>query len=383
MIQETKIILESIAEFHEEGSCYYVLNGSDNKVWLLPAADVRRGLEIYSASSLKGIILKKFLPWTIKIPFVRRFLAIEKVYLSLKQDVKKVLDEVSPEPLLSMYLGNTKYPQNRKVIIQIFNKSKVLGYAKFGSERIVLDAFDKEANALYFLERNRIQGTPKVLWSGKVGQVGGFIQSTNRKGGEQTVYTLEREHWDFLKQIQDVTGKEIDFSASSYRRIIRSFGAALVKTDWKCKDMLWGCIENMERYYSEHKFTVCFSHGDFTPWNMCYHQNDLFVFDFEYAQYDFPVAMDVFHYLTQVGILTKNADAEEIFQSIMDYAGQLQLFVEDIRFAYIQYLLYIIAFYHERMGEQMTEDERSCRIWIRLIELCLTDGLENERSKGL
>ena len=53
---------------------------------------------------------------------------------------------------------------------------------------------------------------PKVLWSGKMGQFGGFIQSTNRKGGEQTIYALEKEHWAFLKQIKDVTGKEIDFS---------------------------------------------------------------------------------------------------------------------------------------------------------------------------
>ena len=74
---------------------------------------------------------------------------------------------------------------------------------------------------------------------------------------------------------------------------------------------------------------------------------------------------------------------EEIFQNVMDYAGQLQMFVEDIKLSYIQYLLYVMTFYHKRMGEQMTEDERSCRIWIRLIELCLTDDLENERNKEL
>ena len=337
-------------------------------------------MEIYSASSLKGVILKKFLPWMIKISLVRRFLAIEKVNLSLKQDVKKVLDEISPESLLSMYLGNTKYPQNRKVIIQIFDKSKILGYAKFGLEKIVVNAFNKEANTLLFLERNGIHGIPKVLWLGKAGHIGGFIQSTNRKGGEQTVYTLKREHWDFLKQIKNLTGKEIDFSVSSYRKILCSFDAALVKTDWKCKDMLRGCIERIEHYYSKHKLEVSFCHGDFTPWNVCYHQDDLFVFDFEYAQEDFPIAMDVFHYLTQVGILTKNADAEAIFQNIMDHVEQLQMFVEDIKFSYIQYLLYIIAFYYKRMGEQMTEDERSCKIWIRLIELCLADELENERN---
>ena len=127
MIHETKKILEFITENHEEGNCYYVLNGSDNKVWLLPLADVCRGLEIYSASSLRGIILKKLLPWMIKIPFIRRFLAIGKINLSIKQDMRRVIEEISPEPLLSMYLGDTRYPQNRKIIIQIFNKSKVLG----------------------------------------------------------------------------------------------------------------------------------------------------------------------------------------------------------------------------------------------------------------
>ncbi len=52
------------------------------------------------------------------------------------------------------------------------------------------------------------------------------------------------------------------------------------------------------------------------------------------------------------------------------------MFVKDIKFAYIQYLLYIIAFYYERMGEKLTEDEKSCRIWIRLIELCMEDDFE-------
>lgn len=383
MIQETATILESIVEIDEKGNDYYILNGSDNKVWLLPSADVRKGLEIYGASSLKGVLLKTFLPWIIKMSFIQKSLAIENVCLSLKQNVKEILDEISPEYLLSMYLGNTEYAQNRKVIIQVFNGCKIFGYAKFGLEQIVLDSFGREINTLLYLESNGIRGIPKVLWSGKIGQFGGFIQSTNRKGGEQTIYALEKEHWAFLKQIKDVTGKEIDFSSSSYRKIVRSFGTAVSETNWKCKDMLLECIENMERYYGEHKLAVSFYHGDFTPWNVCYKKSDLFVFDFEYAQKDFPIAMDAFHYMTQVGILAKSMSAEEIFQNVMNHAGQLSLFVKDIKFAYIQYLLYIIAFYYERMGEKLTEDEKSCRIWIRLIELCMEDDLKNERKNRL
>ena len=121
MIQETATILESIVEIDEKGNDYYILNGSDNKVWLLPSADVRKGLEIYGASSLKGVLLKTFLPWIIKMSFIQKSLAIENVCLSLKQNVKEILDEISPEYLLSMYLGNTEYAQNRKVIIQVFN----------------------------------------------------------------------------------------------------------------------------------------------------------------------------------------------------------------------------------------------------------------------
>lgn len=380
MIQETKYILESIAEFYKDGSNYYILNGGDNKVWLLPLANVRRGMEIYTASSLKGVILKILLPWTIKIPFVQWFLSIEKIHLSLKQDVQSVLDGICSEPVLSMYMGNAMYPQNRKVIVQIANNSKVLGYAKFGLEEIILVTFCKEVNTLKLLEHKGIQGIPRVLWSGKVGQVEGFIQSTNRKGGEQTIYTLKNEHWDFLKKLKDATRKEVDYASSSYSNIMHSFGETLIDTEWRCKDMLLGCIERIDRHYTEHKFLVCFSHGDFTPWNVCYNKGDLFVFDFEYAQEDFPIAMDVFHYVTQVGILVKNADAEEIFQDVMNYSGQLKEFVEDIKFSYIQYLLYIIAFYYNRMGNQLSEDERSCKIWIKLIELCFIDGLKKERS---
>ena len=89
---------------------------------------------------------------------------------------------------------------NRKVIIQIFNGCRIFGYAKFGLEQIVLDSFDKEVDTLLYLGNNGIHGIQKVLWSGKIGQLGGFIQSTNRKGGEQTIYTLEKEHWDERKE---------------------------------------------------------------------------------------------------------------------------------------------------------------------------------------
>lgn len=383
MIQETATILEFIVEINEKGRYYYILSGSDNKVWLLPSTDVRKGLEIYGAGSRKGVLLKTILPWIIKMPIIPKLLAIEKVGLSLKQNVKEILNEVSPEYLLSIYLGNTEYVQNRKVIIQIFNGCRIFGYAKFGLEQIILDSFNKEVDTLLYLGNNGIRGIPKVLWSGKIGQLGGFIQSTNRKGGEQTIYTLEKEHWDFLKQIKSATGKEIDFLSSSYRKVVRSFGMTVSESNWKCKDMLLECIENMERYYGEHKLAVSFYHGDFTPWNVCYKKSDLFVFDFEYAQKDFPVAMDAFHYITQVGILAKNMRAEEIFQNVMNHAEQLLLFVKDIKFAYIQYLLYIIAFYYKRMGEKLTENERSCQVWIRLIELCIVDDLDKERKNRL
>ena len=124
MIQETATILEAIVEINEKGSYYYILSGSDNKVWLLPSIDVREGLEIYGTGSRKGVLLKTILPWIIKMPIIQKLLAIEKVGLSLKQNVKEILDEVSPEYLLSIYLVNTEYVHNKKLL---FKFSRVVG----------------------------------------------------------------------------------------------------------------------------------------------------------------------------------------------------------------------------------------------------------------
>jgi Phosphotransferase enzyme family len=110
-------------------------------------------------------------------------------------------------------------------------------------------------------------------------------------------------------------------------------------------------------------------HGDFAPWNMRVHQGNLFVFDWESADWGAPNLWDQFHFLAQTECLLK---VNHETQDDADVRGQH-------RALYLLYLLNSAAQLKEEEAEQLTIDYREKQI-LRYVSGS-ADGMRNGRIR--
>ena len=68
-------------------------------------------------------------------------------------------------------------------------------------------------------------------------------------------------------------------------------------------------IENTNEFMSTE---MCFSHGDFTPWNMFEEDHKLNIYDWELSSPLRPLAFDAFHFIIQQGILVERKSWKDI-----------------------------------------------------------------------
>ncbi|MGH9773802.1 MAG: hypothetical protein ACRD50_02520 [Candidatus Acidiferrales bacterium] len=86
-----------------------------------------------------------------------------------------------------------------------------------------------------------------------------------------------------------------------------------------------------------------FTHGDFAPWNTCIRNGKLFVFDWESANWELPLAWDLFHFETQVEcLLGKKGSAE----------ARHGLRVEKQKYLFVLYLLHSVCDFVEEAGSE-------------------------------
>ncbi len=381
MISVTKEVLEDVLEVCDEGDTFFVVeNRNNNKTWLLPREDVKCGLQIYQPTSFKGKAMKMFLAHCVKTDALLHLLKIKKGRYALKENVREAIQNTfcvqTDSFQYSVYIGDTKFAENRKAILQISANRKLKGYMKITREEVVKQAFLSEVNALRRLKSQGIRSIPEVLWEGDIGNRYCFIQSTEKEGNEPVVRTLTQQHWNFLDELYSQTSHDIDFIGSDYCKLLDDFYAIMQRSNWQSKQFICDVINLLKMKFSGKKIQAAFIHGDFTPWNICVKPDRVFVFDFEYSKQDFPAGFDAFHFITQVGALSFRQTGDEIFQTFKKQEKEHAMRIENPTLYYLCYLLYIMSFYYRRYGESFSENERVCVVWMEIIQQCLHDLIE-------
>ena len=130
-------------------------------------------------------------------------------------------------------------------------------------------------------------------------------------------------------------------------------------------------------YFSNKDVTFSFCHADLTPWNMYVERGLLFVFDLEYAKRTYPPYLDCFHFFTQTAIFEKHLDADGIWSLYQQEKQMFTYLFQDIDFAYLCYLLSVVAHYTKREKGVFNGDvKRNMRIWQSLITYISKTGKE-------
>ena len=132
-------------------------------------------------------------------------------------------------------------------------------------------------------------------------------------------------------------------------------------------------ILSVRKYYGNKEVEFSVYHGDFTPWNMFLEKGELFVFDFEYAKRTYPPFMDWFHYITQIGIIEKQFNAEKLFQFYLKQQKTVSDSIENINNIYLQYLLSVFSLYISITDGKLSHNDRSYICWIHIIKKLIND----------
>lgn len=370
MEQYTEELLRLVFKPQKKGAVYYRLFIRDEKCLILPEKEMRRGLNLYHPSSFAGRAFKRIIPYLKQITASNHFFCLEQMTLQLDEAFQKSISSTGcSDTCISASIGDVSILDNRKMVVQIYDKEKIYAYGKYTVNETVFRRFQTESENLEYLSGLGIEGIPRVLYCGRFCTDGmAFLQTTERTGDEKNVYSLDNRHLSFLKEVHAKTECALNVEESDYRQIIETFESELEKTDWKNKHVWSSCLCLIKELCRRQKLNCSFFHGDFTPWNICCKQDHIFVFDFEYAKRKFPIWADAFHFYTQSMILKRKWRPERI---ILEYEKN-RLFWENLLdnpdFYYLLYLFYQTWFYIVRTDGKLSENDRSVKTWTKLAE---------------
>lgn len=350
---------------------YVIVSNSDNKVWIMPCKNMKVGINLYQPSALKGKVFKEFIPYIYKNKLIRKKIGIEIISLLLEECFINKMESIfgMKELEYSFFLGTPSIHQ--KVTIQIFKENKILGYCKVSNNSEVVKLFNTEKDILDYLYANQVNNVPKCLFTGNLtSDTSIFVQSTIKSCKAKSTQELNNKHIDFLKEMEHKTKIYCTYEESDYKKSIDELKRYIeIFKDYSDKKVILDAITIVEDIVCNQPYFSMY-HNDFTPWNMFFEKENLFVFDFEYAKKTYPPLIDIFHFYTQVAIYVKKKTATEIYQNFNDdfMNGKFKgLFSNPIQY-YMYYLLDIISLYISRdKGQISTNIEHNIKIWIELL----------------
>lgn len=304
----------------------------DGKQWLIPLRNMAIGLEIYEPSGIKGKILKKCLPVVTRFGVNKGFRQFDFCNVELEGELKTLLDSIYQHYEFSIFCGTPSTDQ--KLTIQIFSSREILGYCKIGTSERVHELFKHERDILEILHDCNINHVPRckgVFDLDKATRV--FIQTTEKKPSAKIEHNFGPKQKAFLDMLFERTRKDIAFEKTDYYSSILFLkqNIKLLKQEYQ-KVVTQAVDALLSKYKGQHVlWGMC--HRDFTPWNTCMVDDQLFVFDFEYALRYAPPEIDRWHFFVQTLYYEKKLDPNEIAHEFLkkhsDKKNDFELYLLD------------------------------------------------------
>lgn len=336
------------------------------KTWVMPENAIEGAMDMYQPSSRGGRTIKKSIIKKQKTPFYVRGSKAIKNKIELDKDIKKQLQELLDisDFYVATYMGELWTPQNDKAVLQIYSNDEIYAYVKVTTNAKNAERFEKEANALRALREVGIECVPRVIGLDINSEVKMFAQSTDKPMGQGVKLEFNEQILDTVKDIVEKTKKNIDYKDSDFCKSVEYLKTQMSVFDEEQQPIVNEAIKKIES--TDIKFA--FSHGDFTPWNIYYVDDEIRLFDLEYYSDSMPEYVDVFHYLSQTTLLGKRYTAQ---CAMREYEHQLDLlkeYVVDPKSTFICYLVWIISFYIQRADQNIDRIREALNVWVEMLE---------------
>ena len=169
-----------------------------------------------------------------------------------------------------------------------------------------------------------------------------LIQSTRKTLRSKVVHEWVALQENFLKRLYVATAKEILWEESDVAQALRDLREHV---DWLPDGVDGDVVARridavMERMAGKRVMYGAY-HGDFTPWNMFVEGGELFVFDWEYAGWTYPMGLDRYHFWMQTAMFEKHWGVEELKRYMGSEEGKwidremLEMYVLDVMSKYV------------------------------------------------
>lgn len=207
--------------------------------------------------------------------------------------------ELLPQPAHCSLFTGTAGP-HRKSVVQVMDaQGAIKAFAKIACAPLTQSLLTHEAMVLGQLSAVHLRsaGLPAVLAVGEFRGATILVTDTVKDAGTRSPARLLQAHLDFLHEL---SVRMPVGSAQGVDVLLDDLHARMARVQ-DGLELAWRnrLAEVLVRIEDQRPVIAPagFSHGDFTPWNCFLHDEGLFVFDWEYAGYEFPADYDLIHFL--------------------------------------------------------------------------------------
>ena len=343
----------SLNSSRENKKRYITFSNQDGKKWSIPMHQLDAGLEIYEPSSRRGHLLKQFLPLFARTKILPGVLHASFTDLFVHRKLTELIDwYFGTGWQCSVFWGTPCVDQ--KITLQIYIGEKILGYCKIGNSDRVKELFLHEKKILDLLEQRRIRHVPRCLAVRQIlGEFWILIQTTEKKKGSEEEHQYHERQNAFLERLYEGTKSKLLFERTDYCASLNFLEQNLRRVPQEYRRSTSEALKEVYNIYKGQTVEWGVCHRDFTPWNTCISDGQLFVFDFEYALLQAPKGLDRWHFFVQTKIFEEKCDETELLNAYWELPDRVQSEEQ-----FICYLLDIISLYLQRGKE---EDLRTVR----------------------
>lgn len=315
-----------------EKAAFVSFTNRDGKQWLIPRKNMPIGLEIYEPSGIKGKILKKCLPLVTHFRVSKGIGQFNFCNVELTGKLKALLDSIYQNYEFSIFGGTPSTDQ--KVTIQIFRDKEILGYCKIGASKRTHKLFKHERDILEILDNSNMNHVPRCRGVFDLDYaISAFIQTTEKNPGTKIEHEFGTKQKAFLDMLFERTREDIAFEETDYYSSILFLQQNIKLLQKEYQQVVAQAVESLLSKYIGRRVLWGVCHRDFTPWNTCTVNNQLFVFDFEYALRYAPPEIDKWHFFVQTLYFEKKMDPDEIAHEFLkrhsDKKNDFELYLLD------------------------------------------------------
>ena len=304
--------------------CYLIVSGIQNPRWFFPCEKgiLRKSKNIVRPSKLRSMIIWRIAKLLSDIGLARIIFPAH-IWIahrtnennSLTQWLQEIFRNISIKIVL--YTGAPGPFQ--KFTAQILDGNyQVLGYVKIGSNLHTIARIENEMNSLTSLGNYDLQNIrlPKIIEKKSPVKDTLMICTTPPPEGFSTVdHAINEVHIQALINLFHYAPQKV-LPLQGYMENLLDEFAQVKETSTEMnlidfEQMLHSFISYLS-IKGPNEITLIFSHGDFIPWNIFRKQSQLFIFDWEMADYRVPF-WDIYTFILHSNMVKHGKNKEKMW----------------------------------------------------------------------